>query len=1235
MVNTIKKYWLWLVCTIAALSTLMWYEQYRLEDNESQLAQAYKNVQQVVIDKELDFIQLIQVTLADTQNLQRNWSDLIGNMKESGIGAQVYRNDTLILWMDNLAHVNPGDEKLKEGTGYYSGSNGHYLSFKQKRGSYTYVFLYLIKSEYPFKNQYIDNTFSKELDFLRDGFILAKPVEHFADIKSLSGNYLFSIQVYGFTKFTPVWLIVLISLCILVLIILIHLLGRFYIRQNLWLTSIAFFGLFGYLRWVNIFYHSPFFIYKLKLFDPIIYASSVWFPSLGDLFIDSAIILWYLILVESRSNQMKRTSMISKPVWGVVLVHALLCVVVSHAVVQSIQSITVDSQISFDVNNFFTINFFTYIGLVVTIIQLLSVYFINRNFTRIARPGAFVSSRLIYLGVLLVYLILSFKVYADELFLPIMVAILTSTFVLFKSLSIKLNRFQQYFIVIFIISVSSAVCINYWLDIKEKEGRKLYAVKLISQNDITTDYYLRSVEKKIKTDAYIADYFHNPLILKSQFEKRIRQLYFTGYLSKFDVNVYDFDSAGYPFKQRNDYGWNQLNAIYQKGTIESANRYFRYLNSTAEAKSYLGKFVVYTNRRISGYVFILLKPKLIQDENRFDELLIEGYRQRRNDKRYSYAVYKDKNLVYQSGDYPYRITNAWGETENTFRFFEEDNFDHLLYTDKQPLTIVVSRQSTMLPQSIGLFSFIFTFCTVTLILILFVYVGVNAQVLRRSKLFNNVLTQKIQYVFNRLLMIEKPEILYIRTRIQTSIIFILFITLIFSGYFTISFTTQKYNNRQKERLMKKLRNVVLTVENEKVKDMNWDQTGELEAFVNQIADFYDSDITLFNKNGKVIASSISKIYDEGVIANVMDPLAFYHLNLLKESQHIQKEHIALLDFEAAYAPVFKNKTQVLGYLQLPYFSQQADLMAEISSVVVGFINLYVVLFIIIGVIAYLVSRNISYPLTLIEQKLSKTALGQTNEPIVWQRDDEIGELVKQYNYMIGALEESARKLAETEREGAWREIARQIAHEIKNPLTPMKLSVQHLQRAYRNNDANLGDKIDRTANLLIQQIDTLSELANEFSSFAKMPAPNYELIDVCESLTQVVDLYRTTNEASISLVCDVKSDLNFDRSYFNRIAGNLIKNAMQAIPEGREGKIEVVANEDEEWIVITVNDNGSGIPEEQQPKIFMPYFSTKISGMGLGLPIVKNMIESGGGSISFVTQKNTGTTFTVKLPKHT
>ncbi len=1235
--HIIKKYAVGLGVALTLLLCLfVWIEQQYNSNTQAQLEEAYANAQQAIIDKELVCIQWMQSPLSDTLHIQRNWSNITELATSQNLTLTIYRNDTLLFWSNNNLNGDKTFAQTKSGTGLVQTQNGYYVTYKQIRGSYTYLFYYNLKTEYPFRNQYIENRFDQDIGFIKEGLVVTKPMDQFVDIHNLAGEYLCSLQIFSFTEQTPTWLIICISLSIVLLLIWIHWFIRLHIQSHLWLSTVSFWGMLVYLRWLSIYYHYPAFLYALTLFDSKIYASSTWFPSLGDLCINASIVLWYLVILETKTSINHQDAADKNWTYKIRFAgYFLVCIAAAHLAISFIRSLTLDSQISFNINNVFSINFFTYLGLVVCIIILLSIYFLSRNFIRYVKHNG-VNQKLniitIVLG-LIVYFIIANLFIEPDIFHSIVTVLVLATFFTFKAFTLKLNRFQQYFVVIFIVAFITSISINHWLDSKELETRKLFAAKLVSQNDITTDYFLRNVEKKIVKDEYVLDYFINPIIIKSQFEKRIRQLYFTGYLSKFEVSILDYDSMGFFFKQKNEYSFQKINDLYKKKSLETINSNFRYLSSKADIKGYLAKFEIIKQGTKLGYIFILLQPKLIQNENRFDELLIDGFRQNnRKTFDYSYAVYKDKNLVFQSGNYPYRIKNTWGETNNEFRFFSEQDFDHLLYTDNQPLTIIISKQSDSLIQTIGLFSFIFTFCTVALILILFVYIGLNAQILLQLRWYKTGIFGTFRDLFNRMLMIDKPDVLYIRTRIQTAIIFIVFITLLFTSYFTINFITQKYNNRQTERLMKKIRNVVLTVENENIS--NFDNNGELGAFINQIADFYDTDITLFDQQGKVMASSIGKIYDEGVLSDRMNPTAYYHLELLRESQYSQNENIALLQFQAAYAPVFKNKSEVLGYLQLPYFSQQADLLTEISSVIVGFINLYVLLFIIIGIIAYLVSRNISYPLILIQQKLSRTVLGEKNEFIQWQRDDEIGELVKQYNHMIAQLEESAQKLAETEREGAWREIARQIAHEIKNPLTPMKLSIQHLQRAYKNQDANIEDKLNRTTALLINQIDTLSELANEFSSFAKMPAPNYEPINVEASLREIVLLYSNTN-TSISLTSNVTSDLNFDRSYFSRSIGNIVKNAIQAIPEEVDGIIEIIAEEHTENIVITVKDNGSGMSEEQASQIFKPYFSTKISGMGLGLPIVKNMIESGGGTISFTSTLGIGTIFTITLPKHT
>ncbi|MFI5221154.1 MAG: ATP-binding protein [Bacteroidia bacterium] len=1237
MKDLFKNLWFLLFAGVLVFSTLIRLEQRQVTDDKKQLAIAYAGIQQIINDKEIAFVKMNGYLLADTSRLQRNWNNIIEFAEKENIIVHVYRNDTLLIWSSNEISTQSCLSEFKTGTSFWQSVNGNYIVHRKNAGSYTFVFLYLINSDFAFKNQYIANRFNEELSFIRAGFVHPGHALRFTDINDLTGNFLFSIQVISASESTGPLLITGLLFSLFFVLLMVHIIARKYIHRKFWLTTFVFFGVFTLVRWLNILEHVPAFLYENKLFDPSIYASSQWFPSLGDLLIDSVIALWYLIILENRFGKRSIDRSDRQFSYFGFSLSFIFCLLSSYTAFYFIKSLAIDSQISFNIGNVSSINQFTYFGIFTAVFLLMSVYFICRNFIRLASVNVNqnlpvkITALLVLAGV---YFFIIQKFAEPEFFLVLIAFALMTVFFIFRIVVRKLNRFQQYFVVVFIISVLVSIAVTHWVTVKEHENRKLFSGKFATQNDITTEYFLRTIEKRIADDNNITDYFLY-FFVKSKFEKRIKQLYFTGYLSKFEVSIFDYDTLGYDLKQKNSFSYSQINKIYLKQSLETIDSYFRYISGSSALKGYLAKFTVRKNDNRAGYLFILLQPKLIQDENRFDELLIEGFRQ--NKKKlfdYSYGVYKDKHLIFQSGNYPYRITNTWGEAKDTFRFFTESNFEHLLYTDNQPVTIVVSKPADTFIQGVALFSFIFTFCTLILIFILFFYTGINQQFFSRYKIFSILFFKRIREFLNHLMLIEDPDILYIRTRIQTSIIFIVFVTLAATAYFTVTFINQKYNARQTERLMKKIRDVIITVENENIPEMEDPKGGDLEAFINQIADVYDTDITLFDPKGTVRASSIGKIFDEGIVSGLMNPQAFYHLNFLKESQYSQDEHIASLGFQAAYAPVFTKKSELLGYIQLPYFSQKSDLLNEISSVIVGFINLYVLLFIIIGIIAYLVSRNISYPLMLIQQKLSSTILGGRNEPISWSRDDEIGELVKQYNSMIVQLDESAKKLAETEREGTWREIARQIAHEIKNPLTPMKLSIQHLQRAFKNNDPNIEEKINRTTGLLITQIDTLSELATEFSSYAQMPSPVYESLNLKKELNNIIELFKVNEEIEITLNGSETTGINFDRSYLNRSIGNLVKNAIQSIPEGKKGKIDLGFSEHNENVVISVNDNGCGMTAEESEKIFIPYFSTKVSGMGLGLPLVKTMIETCGGKIDFTTKIDEGTKFIISLPKN-
>lgn len=299
------------------------------------------------------------------------------------------------------------------------------------------------------------------------------------------------------------------------------------------------------------------------------------------------------------------------------------------------------------------------------------------------------------------------------------------------------------------------------------------------------------------------------------------------------------------------------------------------------------------------------------------------------------------------------------------------------------------------------------------------------------------------------------------------------------------------------------------------------------------------------------------------------------------------------------------------------------------------LNLYVFLLLAALAVAIAVGNSITKPLVTIGHKLQELKLGN-NEPLEWNGQDEIGQLVHAYNLMIEEVERSAELLRRSEREDAWREMARQVAHEIKNPLTPMKLSIQYLQRAYQHDPEQALPLINNVAGTLIEQIDTLTRIAGEFSHFAQMPRQEKEVFDFAALVRGIGKLFEMEQaDRNTTIICDIP-DVEMlvfaDRSQLTRVVNNLMKNAIQSIPEERTGKVSPVLRVQNRSVLLAVEDNGSGIPKELQSKVFYPNFTTKSSGMGLGLAMCKNIVDASDGRIWFETQENIGTTFFVELP---
>ena len=472
-------------------------------------------------------------------------------------------------------------------------------------------------------------------------------------------------------------------------------------------------------------------------------------------------------------------------------------------------------------------------------------------------------------------------------------------------------------------------------------------------------------------------------------------------------------------------------------------------------------------------------------------------------------------------------------------------------------------------------------------------------------------------------------------------LFIIIVSFAVIGSLTISFFKTQYDNYYTDRLIRKEKAILTSIEyflqeNYDVAQTDSSAKGNLGDMLGielvKISDIHNIDINVFDAAGDLATSSQMSIFDNELISHKMDPTAFRKMAVDHETQYTQQEGIGSLRYTASYAPIRNKAGNTIAYLNVPYFEKSKTINDEVSAFLITMMNAYVFLLLCAGLMAYFISNSITRPLRFISEKLRILNLNKRNEPIEWKSKDEVGTLIAEYNKMISELESSAAKLAKSERESAWREMARQIAHEIKNPLTPMKLSIQYLQRAIDDGQdvTELAKRVNKT---LIEQIDNLSSIATAFSTFAQMPKSQNEVFDLNELLHGIVGLFEKEDNVNIRFVTyKDKAMIHADRNQMISVFNNLIKNAIQSVPDGKQAEINVMTIEEFGNIKTVIMDNGNGISKESYDKVFVPNFTTKSSGTGLGLAICKQIVESMKGHIWFESTVGEGTSFFVTIP---
>ncbi len=398
----------------------------------------------------------------------------------------------------------------------------------------------------------------------------------------------------------------------------------------------------------------------------------------------------------------------------------------------------------------------------------------------------------------------------------------------------------------------------------------------------------------------------------------------------------------------------------------------------------------------------------------------------------------------------------------------------------------------------------------------------------------------------------------------------------------------------------------------------------------QIADIHKLDINIYDLEGKLLKSSRGSFVKDTIFNDISK-------EILREMARDYDHRVVdekMQDNEAlisSYTYISDNKFKPIGILNLQYYPDNTFQEKELKEFLSRLGAVYFMMLLIAIITAYFISSYITGPLQKVSDKISQTRLTKKNQKIIVENtSEEIGNLIHSYNLMVDALEDSADKLAKSEREHAWREMAKQVAHEIKNPLTPMRLSLQNFEQKFDPKDPKIQEKVKDFSIIMIQQIDLMSSIASAFSDFAKMPTQQKESLDLVEVIKHAVEIY---SEPYISFQTDINYlEVELDKNQLTRIITNLLNNALYAVQEVENPAIFIHVSKGDRQIIITISDNGKGIEDTFKDKVFEPKFTTKTSGMGLGLPMVKNIVETYNGTISFTSSIHKGTTFIITLP---
>jgi len=1142
--------------------------------------------------------------------------------EQNQISILEYIDKKLVYWSDNEFEVPTVFIDSLYANPFVFFQNGWFLTKSIQSRNEKIIALLRLHTDYGFENNNIKSGFGKKFRIPDkvDLSIDKKASEY--HIFDKEGNFLFSL-IFPVVKGNSCF--ILIPLCLwvgtfILIILFVFEFVKLFVNKGRGLIGVSFAALiFSLIYVIILFSGKPLAIFQTELFSPYRFSLNRFIPSLGHLLVLGILsaafstILFRQITLKERNES---TGIINHLYLSVSLTTGLLILCLYRWIFSMLIS---TSNINFETYKVLELNVFSVAGFAsLFLLLLVPLLFLFKIFLSVKH----LNRRTIIFS-LIISLIIPFLFFYGkaETLIPLTVFYL----ILAIAIRISTKRETSLFNLSVIISLITGVYFLYLITIlseeRTTENLKVQVVSYSTEHDPEAEHLLLDLWPLIEKDTVLTTMMMVEHFNKDNGEKisnYVEDNYFTGFWKNYHFSAYPCSNgqslqigAG-SGKSQDCFGFFDERIKRNGRKLTGSNFYF--LDNQRGRSYYLGRIYYNSGKNKTNGLFIDLYSDVNVFQPGYSELLLDKkYHQYAGLKDYSFAKYINGEIVLQTGEFPYNKTDAeYVDKNSDYRIFRTEGYKHVLYKNGNT-TSVISRPKLTPGDIIISFAYLFAF-------ILF---------------FSNMIAMLI-----RKPVVRRYNFFNFRQKLQLSYIGILLFSFILIGIVVAYITISQYKSKHYENIKEKLNSVYLDLDSklasEKYLSPDWKGSGysSLNELLIKFSNIFNTDINLYNTNGFLMATSRQEIFDRDLTSQRINNIAYINVRDLAKSEYYQTEKIGKLEYLSAYVPFFNTENKVIAYLNLPYFRMQSVLAKEISNLIVAVINFTLLLILITMSLAVFISGRLTSPLSMLSKGLAGVGVGKKSEQLTYIGNDEIGELVKQYNRMVDEIEESTHKLANSEREYAWREMAKQIAHEIKNPLTPMKLNVQQLLKSWNDKVPGFDKLLERFTKNQIEYIDDLSSIATAFSAFAKMPVTNPVEVNILDQIKITLELFKNTDNVTFRVDWPHESKIVIyaDKEQLNGVFSNLIKNGIQSIPSGQEGIIALKLEVKSDKVIVSVSDNGTGIPEGLSKSLFTPNFTTKSSGMGLGLSIAKKYIESASGRIWFESVVDKGSVFYFELP---